>query len=609
MPLPVEVVFLAIQAGVRLYAGFRNAYVASVREATITLPLPRAPGLSTKTMADFFIGGQAEPWQMPPNDSALGRLIAKAGHGAELSDDEQAMLERAYGLCRAETKPPSTDVEGVSIPESVPALSSAEFMALTEVRQWAKGEAGEPPSTFQLVAGALVDTAVFWFVNQPGAISDKHPQGRALLAFLQGISDVDFATAAPHDILSRLLVGVLDTVAAEPRLLVGGRKEEALVTNVSKALAGALAERFKKPRTAGEQEDAASWAQLVARTVLKAGADTVLANPPLFLGVRPGDEASVVDGMGRAFLNLVVPDDPSRPDQIALAALVSGTGLENLVRAALQAVGEHPGVLGLGKPPTGIEALVGELATSFAQAKLPASAAAAFPEIAQIVLEKTAAHLDEIWGGTRTDVERNLLVLATRHTLEALAEAATNDGPVFTKTQLTLLFDAVLAEVVENPRWVVTRVGAVEESKLLSTALEAALTALRGQTLATLSGETRLAIVKAALKAGGQQLALLREIPPGGRDAGKIAVEAAIDTVFDELAKGDADASWRVARGSAIAALVEVALDRLSSLPAGDAKLQARIDALRAAVARYAQTGTSLAEFADLLAAQLKAVG
>ena len=42
LPL-ADLILMGIQAGVRLYSGFREAYVASIKEAAITLPLPRAP--------------------------------------------------------------------------------------------------------------------------------------------------------------------------------------------------------------------------------------------------------------------------------------------------------------------------------------------------------------------------------------------------------------------------------------------------------------------------------------------------------------------------------------------------------------------------------------
>jgi len=45
----------------------------------------------------------------------------------------------------------------------------------------------------------------------------------------------------------------------------------------------------------------------------------------------------------------------------------------------------------------------------------------------------------------------------------------------------------------------------------------------------------------------------------------------------------------RLARSSAIVVLFQVALDKLTAIPAGDPKLQARLDVLRTAVRRYAQ--------------------
>ena len=53
--IPVELILLAIEAGVKLYTGLREAYAASIKEAAITLPLPRAPGdASLATCSDFI---------------------------------------------------------------------------------------------------------------------------------------------------------------------------------------------------------------------------------------------------------------------------------------------------------------------------------------------------------------------------------------------------------------------------------------------------------------------------------------------------------------------------------------------------------------------------
>jgi hypothetical protein len=610
------IVFLAIQAGVRLYQGVQGAYVSSVRNAALTLPLPR----SAPNTADNIVGWFQQPIHAhcrPSPGSALGQLLDKAEQDSQsLTEAEQETLHQMYDVAygevndysgNADAPNPNVSIGGIKIvPRGRSAFEHNGFLALTEIRQWAEGQDGAPPSGFQLVAGTLVDVAVFWFANRPGAISDQHPAGRALLAFLKGVETVPFATTAPREILGQMLVGVLETVAAEPRLVAGGQKEEALVTNVSQALAGALARRFKTERTGDEAESAASWAQLVARTMLRAGADTVLVSPALYFDADDPARSAVITDIGTAFINLVVPAVGTDGDErIDLGKLVSATGLETLVRASLAAVGEHPGAFGLGAK-AGLEALIGDLATAFSKAALPKSAQAAFPDIARLVLIRTAAHVDEIWGGDQRDVGRNLLVLATRRTLETLAGLSGGKGdPVFAKTQMIDLFDTVLAEVVANPHWVITRADSIEESKVLSIALEAVLTALKGQTLGTLSRDTALGILKAALKAGGSQLALMRKIPPGGTAAGKIALEAIIDAIFAEIAKGDADAHWRLARGNALVVLVEIALGELVRVPANDADQQARIDILRGCVATIVQGEVTIDGFAQLLRTQL----
>jgi hypothetical protein len=72
---------------------------------------------------------------------------------------------------------------------------------------------------------------------------------------------------------------------------------------------------------------------------------------------------------------------------------------------------------------------------------------------------------------------------------------------------------------------------------------------------------------------------LLLKLPDGGDDAGKVAVKAAIDAVF-ESAFGDdvsAEGKWLRARNSTLVAAVEVALHKLAKIGAG----QPQIDVLR----------------------------
>src|SRR5262249_46621274 len=111
-----ELVFLAIQAGVRLYTGLRTAYIASVRESTITLPLPRPPRADVALMVEWFV--HAAPRHRPLSQSVLEAILAKGKTDpAKVSPDERTELERAYNACWNDANPLMTTVSGREVPQ------------------------------------------------------------------------------------------------------------------------------------------------------------------------------------------------------------------------------------------------------------------------------------------------------------------------------------------------------------------------------------------------------------------------------------------------------------------------------------------------------------
>lgn len=613
MTVPVDTVFLAIQAGVRLYQGLRSAYVDSVRGAAITLPLPRAPlAPPVATMVSRF----QQPGNEPPAGSKLATIIGTVVAGQPLNSQDEAFLTSAFLLDQAKDQRPAagaTPAE-IAIFETVTAASSHGVLAMLEVRQWADGQAGAADAV-RTGIGTLIEVAVFWFANKPGAISMRHPEGRALKAFLIGIQDVDFSTASMDEITSRMLTGILQSVASEPNALVGGKREGLLVTNTAKALSTAIAERLaSKPAAGAERDSIASWAELIAGTLVKAGTRTVLTDPVLFLGVKEGAQSEVAKELGGALLDLVVP--PGTNGWPQLQSLLSGNGLETVARAALAAVGRHPDIINpTGGSSNGVHKLIGSLATAFAAFKPSGGIGTAFPEIAALVLEKTADNLDALWGvAEHDDPGRNLLVIAVRHVLDALKQATQGKAdPLFARDQVVALVDAVLTEVTANPHWVTTRFDDLDGEPCLAVALEAALAAMAGRSIFSMTGADRLAVLKAALSAAGRRLALLHAVPalpgtPPGPGSGEVAVAAIIDTVFTGLAApADAAAQWRLARGATAVALLEIAFYRFATLPAGDAALPTQLKVLRKAVDDFAAGSIDLDGFAGQLGTGLKA--
>ena len=108
------------------------------------------------------------------------------------------------------------------------------------------------------------------------------------------------------------MVALLDTVAAQPRLVAGGKQEQAVVKAAAAAMAKAV-DQIPAATLAGLSTDDSTLVldviQGVAAATLRAGAQTVLANPALFrIGADTSPQAEVVEQVGRSFIDLVLPE-------------------------------------------------------------------------------------------------------------------------------------------------------------------------------------------------------------------------------------------------------------------------------------------------------------
>ena len=113
--------------------------------------------------------------------------------------------------------------------------------------------------------------------------------------------------------------------------------------------------------------------------------------------------------LGKIILGAVLPEDSTGLD---LSAIATGESLDKLVKGALAVIAEHPDLMGIDNP--GIERIVRETVTELAS-RTQKIGPDLFPDIAQLVLEKTAANLDLFW--TPDDPEQNLAVTAVRSLL------------------------------------------------------------------------------------------------------------------------------------------------------------------------------------------------
>ena len=585
-----EVVFFAIQAGVRLYAAGRKAYVEATLDRPLLLPLPRGPGISAGAARTFFADDpQGMIIASRDENERIRVLLASANAGALDREGEKEFTQIYFTFLR-ELKP--NIFEDPVLPDEP---KGHEFVAIMTVRQWSRGELGDRPSALQRVAGTIVNIAVDYFADTPGAISAKRPTGRALKAFLEAIDDLDFAEAPPAEIAGDLMIAVVESVDAHPDLIGNTETEKKLVQNIATTLTKSAKSHLENVPTEVRWEGSA-WLQMIARAVVKGSLDTVLAGPNTVLGVGEA-EGRFIQEVGGTFADLLIG-----PERLHFQTLLSGEGLNTLVKAALRATAKNPGILKLDNQ--GLRNIVVGIAEGLSQ-QPNLLTEDIFPELASLVLEKSAANLDLVWPGDVNDPEHHLLLTGTRQLFLALAEETHEEGwPTLTKNQIMGIAAVVFDEIIENPDWLLDRAELGDDSAL-RVAVSAAISSLLQHRDPRLSVDTAAAAILAAVNACAMRFELLRELPPGGADSGKVAIRAAIDAVLESVF-GDhvsAKEKWVRARNTTLATALEVALDRLARIGAE----QKHIEVLRREIGGLIDGRLSMSEMGERLELLLKA--
>jgi hypothetical protein len=544
-----DLVLFAIQAALQLSGGMRTAFVQGTRDRPLVLPLPRAPGIEYDSASSWF-RLDAVGVEVAKSYPRIQHLVALTSPRAE----EKSELVELYVVLYAEHVPSASGFEGAR-----GQLSGESLGALLEIRQWAKGQFGAPPTALQRVAGTIVNLAVDYFAQTPGAVSEKRPEGRALLAFLRAIDDADFATTAVEDVAGQLLIGVLDAVSGTPELVRGGENEQLLIQCVTRTLAVSARDQLASAPTT-ERWNAATWLQIAARSLVKGSADVVLAEPKRFLHLRDDAQANLVTHVGTALAELIIGERA-----VTIRPLLSAQGLDRIARATLEAVAANPSLLHVDN--AGVTSLLTAIADDVS--KLPGTLGAdLFPNISQILLRQSAQHLELIWPPDVKDPDRNLLLQASRVVLSKLAvppDPPKPWRPAFNQRQLLVLLDGVVSEVRDNPQWLLALAGGADSR--LSLTLDAMLEAIGRVPRGRIDAETAAAVLSAGIAAVASRLELLDRLPAAGAGQSAIALTALLDAVF-QVGAG-AQASWRLARTSAVRGLVQVVLVELSKAGAG----------------------------------------
>jgi len=285
----------------------------------------------------------------------------------------------------------------------------------------------------------------------------------------------------------------------------------------------------------------------------------VLAHPTTYLGARQGAEGTIVASLISTFTGLVLTDT-----RVDLRGALSSAGLQTMVRAALSAVADNPGVLDLGEGKEGIEqVIVRTIAAIPGRGHL--LAADLVPEILSLVLRNTAANLPAILAHDGKDPRKNLAIVATGAVLRALSDNnGTHWDPPLTQSQVLAVLQTVLDEVVRNPDWLARHLAG--DDPVLEIALSATLASLGGVADKGLSGEVMTRALQAAIAAVVSNLSLLDKLPDPATAGTEIASTQVLDLVFDQILgkPQSVNVKWRLANAGTLSAVIEIALDAIA---------------------------------------------
>jgi hypothetical protein len=567
-----ELILFAIRSAVRINQQVRRGFADIVRTAEIQLPLPDFPSQpNIATARTFFSLGLGKPQMVV--DARVRALFDKHPNlAAEEEREFLALYQEHWAFVMSSSAVPGQPLNAD--------LSWDDCRALLLVRQWRRG-AEQTPSVLQRAAGTLVEIAIDYHLQVPGVVNTNTTQGKIVKGFLESIEQIEFAEAAPRAVASRLVeslfVSTLEALSNNPELVASGDRAQELVATLAKEMVVRAQKSIAGAPDQLAREHIEAWAKAVFPSLVTA-ASVVFAQPKRFLGVDRQAEGALVSAVGSALLGAI-----SDGTQVRLADLFSRETLDAVTASSLQVVARYPKLIGaqdkfIGQLLSAMVTDLGKNAVQFGPGLLP--------ELIRLVMEKSASHLELLLPEAAAgDPRKHLLLAALRTLLETLSRpvpAGAKWKLAFSADDALGLAEAVLVEVVQNPRWVVSAANKAEP--LLGEVVSQTVDAVRAKGGPILRRETAMLVVSSAVAAVGRRFELAVK-----NDKGEIPIAAVVAMVVDAAFGPGAPASsqWVLARDEIFRSVIAIVLDRVAAsgktaeaIAKIEKVLQATVDAL-----------------------------
>src|SRR5262245_6342564 len=501
MPVDVQLIMLAIRAAIRIAEQARHAFADSLRSAAITLPLPdfpAAPDLSS--IENFYRDGDGkEFFAANLRVRALVGKVADKGPRALTGDEDKelhALFDEHTLLFRAR----AGQVVSTGGAESLAAIgmTDEDLVVLVSVRQWRKGH--DPnPTVLRRLAGTLVNIAVDYAVSMPDLANSSSARARLLREFLVQFQDVDFVETAPTELVPMMATSLLDFMSVHPDLLGKDRRGQVLVQHAAGAVYATLTASLQAGLTLSEKDQRIELANGIFRALLRGAASAAADEPELFLRASSPAEQDLLRSVAGALMDSLGETAAGDPDRA-----FGSEAFARVAQAALPAVGRVPELAVKGGSPfrTGlVRTTAVDVAAVLAENPgSPLDASTILPEVLRLVLVNTAGNLDALAPAGLDHPEKQLLVVAAKEVLRAVA-AAPPAGAAwragFAEDEALRIVGVVVEEAAQNPGWVA---GSIKDP-LIAEVVRELLATIRRLGGIRLDSGTAVAMVESILRA------------------------------------------------------------------------------------------------------------
>ena len=567
--LSAEVILYAIRAGIRLGQEARQAFIDGTKRRMLVLPLPKVDFGPNVDAAWRFFQNEGKGFVTAENPRLI--YLHQRATDRKLTDaeKEEYLALRSFFDAILSARRNSTLVEL----QDNQRIGADELTALVTLKQWEKDDP-DNPKTLHRFAGTIIELGIDYFAGGPGTLRQNSREGKLVAGFVEALDGIAFADilVSPHafeKLIGKLFIAALETLSTQPEAVSSDDNVKDLVKVATHGLAQDLQIKLKALEgDAFQSMRLEAWGEFVFRSLLSSAGRRVVEQPARFLGVKGEPEGALITGVGTAVIDLAIFND-----QLELKRVFSRSGLDAVLRTALDIVADYPELVLGDDPNKGLRALVAEVAAGVSRFDARLISPDIAPELLRIVLDKSAANLPLFWPDL--DPDKHLLLTAARTVLEILSAKPPDAAKWklrFRTGDLVAVADAVVDELAANPAWLLSI--AEDADKYLVTALEATLAVLRRRADEKLGLDIAVDVLNTAVKAVALDVKFLDNAPDG-----RPLIAAVIDVVFSavfkpELGVADRRPQWLLVQSSAIDLMLNSVLLRFAASSMDDAALK-----------------------------------